>query len=272
MDLRKTLIRAASGLVYCGLIIGCIYWGVTGICLLAILFSSLGIIEFANINRDISANTIPALVLDVVGAVCLCFAFLGWPLILWLGVVVCRLIIELYISTDKPLEGLSHSIFVQIYVGVPMAVMTFISAEFNPFMLLAIFFLIWINDTGAFLIGSMMGKHKLFERISPKKTWEGFIGGFVFCIIASVLFYYFCNSFFAMNRINAHLTDWIILGALVSVFGTWGDLVESMIKRTLNVKDSGNIIPGHGGILDRIDSLLLVLPVFALFLALKIIW
>ena len=267
MELRKVAIRDLSGLVYCAVIIGSIIWGVTGVTLLAILFSILACIEFAKINRELTRVTIPELILDIIGCICLCTAYMGFPLILWLAVVTCRFILQLYSPSAHPLKDLSHSILTQVYIGVPLGIMAFISAEFNSYMLLAIFILIWINDTGAFCVGSMCGRHKLFERISPKKTWEGFWGGFAFCIIASVLFSLYCNGFFAMTRIGGDMLKWIVLGALVSVFGTWGDLIESQIKRTLHVKDSGNLIPGHGGILDRIDSLLLVMPVFAVYLA-----
>jgi phosphatidate cytidylyltransferase len=143
----------------------------------------------------------------------------------------------------------------------------------SPQMVLAIFFLIWINDTGAFIVGCTIGKHKLFERISPKKTWEGFFGGLIFTCIAAIAFGIWGSDFF--NGINRMLVgdtilysigSWIGLGLIVSVFGTWGDLIESMTKRSLRVKDSVNIIPGHGGILDRIDSLLLVMPATAIYL------
>ncbi|MBD5206615.1 MAG: phosphatidate cytidylyltransferase [Bacteroidales bacterium] len=268
MDLRKVGVRALSGIVYCAVIIGCILWGYQGVTLLAFVFSILGCIEFAKINRDLDSRTFPTLILDVLGCVSLCCLYVDYIFYIWAAIMVFRFIIELYISTDNPLKGLSHSMLTQIYIGFPMAVMTWISVELSPMLLLAIFFLLWINDTGAFLVGSLIGKHKLFERISPKKTWEGFFGGFIFCLIASALFYLYCNNFFETDKIGANMCTWLILGALVSIFGTWGDLIESMIKRSANVKDSGNLIPGHGGILDRIDSLLLVLPVFGIFLAL----
>ena len=123
---------------------------------------------------------------------------------------------------------------------------------------LCMFILIWLSDTGAFCVGSLCGKHKLFERISPKKSWEGFFGGLLFCIAAGAAFHYLFDIL--------DLWTSMLFGAIVCVFGTWGDLVESLIKRSLGVKDSGNILPGHGGILDRIDSLLLVVPATILFL------
>ncbi len=118
------------------------------------------------------------------------------------------------------------------------------------------FILIWLSDTGAFCVGSLIGKHRLFERISPKKSWEGFFGGLIFCLIAGLVMFYGFHSYFLIMNL------WQMLGfcAMVCVMGTWGDLVESLIKRSLGVKDSGHLLPGHGGILDRIDSLLVVVP------------
>ena len=117
---------------------------------------------------------------------------------------------------------------------------------------LSIFILIWCNDTFAYLTGRLLGKHKLFERISPKKTWEGFIGGLLFAVLAGVLLAYFLEwSYIKM----------ITYGIVVGAIGTAGDLVESMLKRNVGVKDSGNILPGHGGILDRFDAVLFVVPV-----------
>ena len=260
MNIKKLLVRTLSGIIYCLIIVGCIFWGEYGLLTLGCLFAVLGCIEFAKIDNDISAKMIPTLILDVAGCITLCFSFLIYPIIIWLAIMLARFILELYINSERPLHNLSHSFMSQIYIGIPMGIMVGIGYILNPMIMLAIFCIIWINDTGAFLVGSLIGKHKLFERISPKKTWEGFFGGFMFCILAGFLFSRYCNEFFGMTSLKADMQTWIIMSAIISIFGTWGDLVESMIKRSLHIKDSGNIIPGHGGILDRIDSLLLVLP------------
>ena len=146
-----------------------------------------------------------------------------------------------------------------------MMVMTYFGNSTLPMILLAMFFFIWINDTGAFLVGSMAGRHRLFERISPKKSWEGFFGGLFFCIGFAFLCRYCLDGLFNLEHVGADIGFWLGMAITVSVFGTWGDLVESLIKRGLHIKDSGNLIPGHGGILDRIDSLLLVLPSIFLY-------
>lgn len=265
MDKKKLLIRTASGLIYCALIVGCILWGELGVLLLACLFSVLGCLEFSKLTQVKGEGLRPEVILDILGCVALSMAYMGLPILIWTLIIMARFILQLYDKDSHPILSLGNSMLGQIYIGFPMCVMTAIAYFLNPMMLMPVFFLIWINDTGAFLVGSTIGRHRLFERISPKKSWEGFFGGFIFCIIASVLFYYFCNDFFKMTDIHANLGIWIGLGAIVSIFGTWGDLIESMFKRNQHVKDSGNLIPGHGGILDRIDSLLLVLPAVAVY-------
>ncbi len=134
----------------------------------------------------------------------------------------------------------------------------FLEGVFNGKILLGIFILIWASDSGAYVFGVTMGKNKLFERISPKKTWEGFIGGVVISQVAA----------FLLSRYFGDLgyLHWGIIAGIVAVFGTLGDLVESMIKRSVKIKDSGKILPGHGGILDRFDSLLFTIPVIFTYL------
>ena len=135
-----------------------------------------------------------------------------------------------------------------------------------PRLLLGMFIFIWLYDTGAFCVGMLLGKHRLFERISPKKSWEGVIGGVAACVIGAYVTHHWFNEFFQVPD----LAIWIGLSVVVAVFATFGDLVESLIKRTVGVKDSGNILPGHGGILDRIDSLLLVAPAVFIYLLLVV--
>ena len=174
-----------------------------------------------------------------------------------------RLVMQLYSQESSPLTNIAYSYMGQMYIALPLGLMSmYYTLPDGKFLLLAMFIMIWLNDTGAFLVGSMIGKHKLFPRISPNKSWEGFIGGVVFAIASSFVFKYCFPSYFE----NISIFGLAGMGAVVGAFATWGDLVESLIKRTLGVKDSGKLLPGHGGILDRIDSLLLVIPASLLYL------
>ena len=130
---------------------------------------------------------------------------------------------------------------------------------------LSVFVFLWMNDTGAYLCGSLLGKHKLFPRISPGKSWEGSIGGAVLVIIVAVGIWYLTEQY-GVNDLQLSMMEWIGMGLTVVVFGTWGDLIESLFKRTLGIKDSGTILPGHGGMLDRFDSSLLAIPATVVYL------
>lgn len=271
MNLKKIAIRALSGLVYCLIIIGCIISGYKGVTILASLLTIWGCLEFTNITGGLTRRNIPAAILDIAAclslSISLCFDLpLENILPNWLAIIMLRLIVEIYLKSDHPLRHTAHSLMSQIYIGVPMAVMVYIAMNYSPYILLTIFVLMWLNDTGAYLVGCSIGRHKLIERVSPKKTWEGFFGGLIFSMAVSLLIFYFIKPFEGMEHIDMNLIFWLSVGAIVSIIGTWGDLIESMIKRDLQIKDSGNLIPGHGGILDRIDSILFVLPAILLFL------
>ena len=127
------------------------------------------------------------------------------------------------------------------------------------------FVFLWMNDTGAYLCGSLLGKHKLFPRISPGKSWEGSIGGGILVMAIAVLIWYLTEQY-GVNELSLNAFEWVGLGLTVVIFGTWGDLIESLLKRTLGIKDSGTILPGHGGMLDRFDSSLLAIPAAVVYL------
>lgn len=268
MDFKKIAVRAASGLVYCLIVVGLIFCGEYGVLSLGILFSILAYTEFSKINDRLNRTNLPILIFDIFCCIALCL-FISNSVVfitMFIASISLRFIVELYLKSDNPISNLAHSFLSFIYIGIPMTIMVKIASDWSPMIILAIFLLIWLNDTGAYLVGCTLGKHRLFERISPKKSWEGFFGGLLFCLAGSYLFYQLGNEFFGMDMFGANSFTWLILGFIITIFGTWGDLVESMIKRSLNIKDSGTLIPGHGGILDRIDSLLLVLPVVFIFL------
>ena len=161
---------------------------------------------------------------------------------------------ELARGEQKPLENMATTIFGLLYTAVPMALMMlvgFVGEEWAPARVLAIIFIVWVNDIFAYLVGCSIGKHKMCPSISPKKSWEGFFGGLLFAVAFAMAAGYMMES---------NIYAWGGLGAAVALAGVAGDLVESMIKREYGVKDSGNLIPGHGGVLDRFDALLLALP------------
>lgn len=183
--------------------------------------------------------------------------------------MIVRPVIELYTKEANPVRSIAFSYMAHIYITLPLVflpgIITFAHWS-NPAsgsaLMLAMFIMIWLSDTGAYLVGSAIGKHKLFPRISPAKSWEGFVGGVVFATLSGLLAYY------AFPDLFSQFSPLILcgMGFTVAIFSTWGDLIESLIKRSTGVKDSGRLLPGHGGMLDRIDSLLLVIPATEVYL------
>ena len=176
------------------------------------------------------------------------------PILIYL---VVRIVFQLYMPMVNALHSLQRSFMGIAYVALPLGLMSSICATTHPMMLLVVFVLLWVNDSGAYVFGSTLGRRKLFERISPNKSWEGFWGGLATCVAVALALGHYCNSLF---HGPSELWAWGVLAVIVSVFGTLGDLAESLLKRTVEVKDASNLIPGHGGLLDRIDSLLLACP------------
>jgi len=178
--------------------------------------------------------------------------------------LILRTVVQLYRPRQNAVHSLERSFFSLGYIALPIALLNCIMSITAPRLLLGMFMFIWLYDTGAYCVGMLLGRHRLFERISPKKSWEGVIGGVVACVAGAYVTHTWFDEFFQVPD----LVTWLGLSAVVAVFATLGDLVESLIKRTVGVKDSGNILPGHGGILDRIDSLLLVTPAVLIYLLL----
>jgi phosphatidate cytidylyltransferase len=168
---------------------------------------------------------------------------------------------ELFKKSASPFINISYTLAGLVFICLPFTffhALAFLKGDFNFHYPLAFLLLLWANDTGAYLVGMKLGRTKLFERHSPKKTWEGFIGGMLISgIIAFIISYYFKELSWI---------QWVLEAILISGFGTLGDLIESMFKRSINIKDSGEILPGHGGLLDRFDGLLLAAPIVYTYL------
>jgi phosphatidate cytidylyltransferase len=228
----------------------------------------LGTFEFYKLAKK--ANSSPQCVTGMLAAGILflaCFAntYLNSSsvFLLFSLTVVMIPIIELYRKKENPFANIAFTFLGLLYVALPFSLLNYMVFPFNDQqfhyeILLGVFVLIWANDTGAYLVGVNFGKHRLFERISPKKSWEGSIGG----AITTIGIAWLCSIYLS----DLTLIQWLIIAVIVFVFGSLGDLVESLFKRSINIKDSGNILPGHGGILDRFDAILLVSPMVFVFL------
>ena len=179
--------------------------------------------------------------------------------------IICSIRLIIYLYSDKKsypkhnFEKIDLSIRYIVFSFFFLQIIPFSEGKYNPYIIIGILILIWVNDSFAYIIGKNFGKTKLFERISPRKTIEGFIGGIVFSIIISLLLAKYIST-------ELTITNWLILAIITSTLGTLGDLIESKFKRQANIKDSGNIMPGHGGILDRLDSLFFVAPFLYFYL------
>lgn len=270
--MKNFIQRAITGIIFVAVLIGCIIGSPFSFGILFAIISGMATYEFCNlVNKqedvDINRN------ICTLGSVFLFFCFFYYGInptdtgifIPYLILLVYLMISELYLKKSNPIHNWAYSMLSQVYVGLPFAllnVLAFQSIEatsYYQFILpLSIFIFIWINDTGAYCTGMLFGKHRLFERISPKKSWEGSIGGAIFCIAAAFALAHWVP---VMNTM-----EWIGMALTVVIFGTWGDLTESLMKRHLGIKDSGNILPGHGGMLDRFDSAIMAIPATVVYL------
>ncbi len=230
------------------------------------LVSLLGVNEFYTLFKNTSIK--PNFGFGLLLAAIIYLSFVAYAqddnftlvLILSVPIIALLFVNELFRAKENPFSNIGITILGVLYVVVPFGYLLIANfSEPSEWMSrkydigFAFFFMLWANDTGAYIFGSWLGKHRLFERISPKKSWEGFIGGGLVALLVGYLFSMYSAA-------DSCCCQWIAMSLIVVIFGTLGDLVESMLKRSLNVKDSGTILPGHGGILDRFDGLLLAAP------------
>jgi phosphatidate cytidylyltransferase len=260
--MNENIKRSLSGLVYVVLLISATLYSRYSFLLLFSFFLVVGSIEFCNL---VNLKKVNALIIGTLLFVIFSFFEItnltSWLLIIGTLFVSFTLIYMLFSQKNIKLDATSKYVYLIGYVVLPIIILTkipLLQNVYEPKIIISIFILIWTNDTFAYIVGKSIGKNKLFESISPKKTIEGFVGGIVFAIITGILI--------AKFYVQMPIYFWIIIALMVSVFGSIGDLVESKFKRIAGVKDSGNIMPGHGGVLDRLDSVIFVAPFLYLFL------
>lgn len=268
--MSNLVVRTLTGIIIVISILGSILLGKFYFGGLFLIFTILGTFEFFQMleKTEIIAQkhfgTILASILYILLFLVAIKAISAMYLVAMVLLVFVIPVRELYrTDSDKPLPNIASTLFGIVYVAIPFGLMNFMYYYGNPkaetfHLLLGFFVILWTADTFAYLTGTKFGKNRLFERISPKKSWEGSIGGAVAALVAA---YIFSIWFTEMS-----LAHWLGYALVIVVSGTYGDLVESMFKRSLSIKDSGNILPGHGGILDRFDAVFLSVPAAILYL------
>ena len=288
--MNETLKRLISGVVYITLLLSCILYSTESFILLFGIFLVIATFEYSNLVKintilPVSVVTLPYSIISLISyyskepdnylsflrekptQLGVDLEQLNLVLLIITLVVLIKCILFLFNNKEQTISKLWKYLYLVGYILLPFIFIVKISFginDYNPKIIIGLFILIWTNDTFAYLVGKSMGKHKLYERISPKKTIEGFLGGVVFAVFAG----YLISKLYIKPNPNFSDTSiliWTMIALIVGVFGTIGDLIESKFKRIAEVKDSGKIMPGHGGVLDRLDSVIFVAPIVYLF-------
>ena len=273
--MNTMLVRILTGAAFGIILLGAILYGHTSFAALFTLVSMLAVNEMSNLIHEYKKTTFSTLIAVIGGG----YLFFTMYAITHLGItnytalfapylllMVYTFIRELYKKEGSSLDNYAYFVLTQLYAALPFALLNILStvgaegSTYSHMLPLAIFVFIWCNDSGAYFVGCSIGRHKMWERVSPKKTWEGTIGGVVVAMIAG----YVMSIFFTQMNV----WQWMGLAAVVAVSGTYGDLIESCMKREMGIKDSGKILPGHGGMLDRFDSTILAVPCALIYLSL----
>ena len=277
--MKNFIIRTITGIIFVAAIVSC-FLRPEAMVLLFSIITGLTVWEFTGLVNERDSVAVNRFISTVAG-VYFFYAMTYYCSDMYAGIaksvvfipylvtIVYLLVAELYLKQKDPIQDWAYTMLAQMYIALPFSLINVLAfnatsegfVSFNTLLPLSIFVFLWVNDSGAYCVGSLIGRHKLFPRISPGKSWEGSIGGAVFVLAAAYAISYFLDT----DQMLA-MPVWLGLGLVVVIFGTWGDLVESLFKRTLGIKDSGNILPGHGGMLDRFDSSLLAIPAAVIYL------
>ena len=278
--IQNLITRTITGVLFVAIMVTC-FLRPEAMVLLFALITGLSLWEYTGLVNDRENVQVNRFITTVAG-VYFFFAMAGYitrltptmgVFIPYLLTIVYLFISGLYTKSKDPINDWAYAMLGQMYIALPFSMILVLGFQsmpngdiaFNSLLPLSVFVFLWTNDTGAYCSGSLFGRHKLFPRVSPGKSWEGSIGGGILVlIVASALGYY--ENMLTDVPSNLSLIEWAGLGLVVVVFGTWGDLVESLFKRILGVKDSGNILPGHGGMLDRFDSSLMAIRASVIYL------
>ena len=270
--LKNFFIRAISGVVMFAVVLGAILGSKWSFGALVMLITLGGEWEFYRLAKK--AGTSPQCAVGLLAGALMITAMVAIlynqlaitivAMVIFMLLIPMPLIFELYRKSATPMANVGITYAGVIYVALPMTLLMFFPTMlgagngWQPWSVIFYIFIIWANDVFAYLFGITLGKHRLFERISPKKSWEGFFGGLLGAM---------AMGFVAAKVLDANVAMWIGLALIAAITGVFGDLVESLLKRSVDVKDSGNIIPGHGGWLDRFDALIFSVPFAFIYLA-----
>ena len=278
--MKNLIVRTITGIFFVAAIVVCFLKPLAMVFLFAIV-TGLTMWEFTGLVNDIDRVQVNRFISTVAG-VYLFLAIAGIRsglvdnfivFIPYILTIIYLMVSELYVPAKNAVNDWAYTMLGQMYVAMPLSLINVLAFNVSPdgtmrhydmLIPLSIFIFLWTNDTGAYCTGSLLGRHKLFPRISPGKSWEGSIGGGLLVLVVAAIVGWLAQDGEVPHTLS--IPQWMGLGLVVVVFGTWGDLVESLFKRTLGIKDSGNILPGHGGMLDRFDSSLMAIPASTVYL------
>ena len=276
--MNNFIVRTITAVFFVAAIVSC-FLRAEAMFFLFALVTGLTIWEFTGLVNDRENVSVNRMICTVAG-VYFFLAMAGYNsgitpagvFVPYLITLVYLMVAELYLKQPDPVNDWAYTMMSQLYIALPFSMINVLAFRsvgsditYTYLIPLSVFFFLWVNDAGAYICGSLLGKHKLFPRISPGKSWEGSIGGGILVMIVAVILWHLSEQYH-VNDLQLSALEWAGLGLVVVIFGTWGDLVESLFKRTLGIKDSGHILPGHGGMLDRFDSTLMAFPSAVVYL------